>query len=58
VGFYSQLRAGQLVELSHVQGGPWHAVWNHSGMINPGMKIDDAEIRKFYLTAKRPFSIQ
>jgi len=58
VGFYSQLRAGHLVELSHVQGGPWHAVWNHSGMINPGMKIDDAEIQSFYSRVSSPFSIQ
>jgi len=57
-GFYSQLRAGDLVELGHAQGGPWHAVWNHGGTVNPGMKIDDAKIVEFYSKAARPFSIQ
>ena len=57
-GFYSRLRAGDLVELSHAQGGPWHAVWNHGGTVNPGMKIDDVKIVEFYSKAVRPFSIQ
>ena len=57
-GFYSQLRVGDLVELSHAPGGPWHTVWNHGGRINPGMKIDDVKIVEFYSKASRPFSIQ
>jgi uncharacterized phage-associated protein len=57
-GFYSRLRAGDLVELSHAKGGPWHAVWNHGGAVNPGMKIDDAKIAEFYSKAACPFSIQ
>jgi uncharacterized phage-associated protein len=57
-GFYSQLRAGDLVDLSHANGGPWHAVWNHGGTVNPGMKIEDAKIVEFYSKAARPFSIQ
>lgn len=57
-GFYSRLRAGDLVELSHAEGGPWHLVWNHGGNVNPGMKIDDAKIVEFYSKAARPFSIQ
>lgn len=56
--FYSQLRAGDLVELSHAPGGPWDAVWNHGGTVNPGMKIDDAKILAFYSKAARPFSVQ
>jgi uncharacterized phage-associated protein len=56
-GFYSQLRAGDLVELSHAQGGPWYSVWNHGGTVDPGMKIDDAKIVEFYSKAARPFSI-
>ena len=56
--FYSQLRTGDLVELSHASGGPWHAVWNHGGTVNPGMKIDDGKIVEFYSKAARPFSIQ
>ena len=58
VTFYSRLRASDLVELSHAEGGPWHVVWNHGGRVNPGMKIDDAAIRAFYSRAVRPFSVQ
>ena len=57
-GFYSRLRAGDLVELSHAEGGPWHSVWNHGGTVNPGMKIDDVKIAEFYSKAVCPFSIQ
>jgi len=48
VSFYSRLRPSDLVKLSHVDGGPWHKVWFHGGLINPGMKIDDAAISEFY----------
>jgi uncharacterized phage-associated protein len=58
VEFYSRLRAGDLVELSHVEGGPWHSVWNHAGAVNPGMKIDDMSILEFYSKVPAPFSIQ
>ena len=56
--FYSRLGAGALVELSHAEGGPWHSVWNHAGIVNPGMKIDDASIVTFYSKVPTPFSIQ
>lgn len=58
VTFYSRMRASDLVELSHAEGGPWHTVWNHGGRVNPGMKIDDAAIRHFYSKVVRPFSVQ
>lgn len=58
VDFYSRLSASQLVELSHIEDGPWHKVWNHQSRINPGMKIDDNEIREFYSKAIPPYSIQ
>lgn len=58
VEFYSRLRAGDLVELSHVEGGPWHSVWNHAGTVNPGMKIDDSSILEFYSKVPTPFSTQ
>lgn len=58
VGFYGRMRAGDLVELSHVAGGPWHTVWNHEGLVNPGMKIDEADIVSFYSKVPGPFSIQ
>ncbi len=56
--FYSQLKAGDLVELSHAKGGPWERVWNHRGTVNPGMKISDDAIARFYSSVVRPFSIQ
>jgi len=46
--FYSRLSSGQLVELSHVENGPWHKVWFHDGSIHPGMKIRDKDILSFY----------
>lgn len=58
VEFYSRLRASDLVELSHVEGGPWHKVWFHKGIVNPGMKIDDKNITDFYSKAPFPLSIQ
>ena len=58
VDFYSRLRAGDLVALSHVRGGPWDEVWNHGGTVNPGMKIGEDAIRRFYSEARPPFSIQ
>lgn len=58
VDFYSRLNAGQLVDLSHAAGGPWHQAWNHGGRVNPGMKISDDRIIEFYSRAIRPFSVQ
>lgn len=48
IEFYSRITPSDLVELSHAEGGPWHDVWNHSGKINPGMKIANEQIAKFY----------
>lgn len=58
VDFYSQLRAGDLVELSHVVGGPWDQVWNHSAAINPGMIIKDDLMIGFYSKSEGQFSVQ
>jgi len=58
VGFYSRLPAGELVTLSHAKGGPWHAAWNHGGIVNPGMKIDNFKIQEFYSKVRCPFSVQ
>lgn len=48
VDFYIQVPASQLIQLTHVRGGPWHKVWNHEGTVNPGMKISDEDIMEFY----------
>ena len=58
VEFYSRMRAGDLVELSHAAGGPWYEVWNHAGQVKPGMQIDDARITEFYSKISCPFAIQ
>ncbi|WP_082554849.1 Panacea domain-containing protein [Caulobacter sp. Root1455] len=58
IDFYSRMRAGDLVEISHVEGGPWYRSWHHSGVVNPGMKIDQESIVQFYSRARLPFSIQ
>jgi len=58
VDFYTRIRASDLVELTHVRGGPWDEVWNHGGTVNPGMKIPEDAIIRFYSRARSPFSIQ
>lgn len=58
VGFYSRLSAGALVDLTHATGGPWHAVWFHAGKVNPGMRIDNAEIVRFYSKVPTPATVQ
>ncbi|GLQ92567.1 Panacea domain-containing protein [Dyella acidisoli] len=58
VDFYSQMGAGDLVEISHVVGGPWDMVWNHAAPINPGMIIDNELILEFYSRSPEQFPIQ
>jgi uncharacterized phage-associated protein len=58
VDFYSRMRASDLVKLSHVAGGPWHKIWNHSGQVKPGMKIEDEQITSFYSKISCPFAVQ
>ena len=58
VNFYGRLSASGLVELSHVEGGPWHKVWHHQSSVEPGMRIDDREIVRFYSRIHTPFAVQ
>jgi uncharacterized phage-associated protein len=58
VAFYSRLRPGDLVELTHAKDGPWYNVWNHPGSVNPGMKIEDKEIVRFYSKRVAPYILQ
>ena len=37
---YKNMSAGQLRNLSHREGGPWHVVWNHRTKTNFGMEIE------------------
>ena len=45
---YIRMRASALVELSHVQNGPWHKAWFYDGTANPGMEITDESIRSHF----------
>lgn len=58
VSFYGRLSPGDLVSLTHARGGPWYKVWNHSGQINPGMKIDNSDIVSFYSKRVSHFELQ
>lgn len=55
LSFYADLSAGALVELTHVQDGPWDRVWNHTGKLNPGMKIEEDAIEDYYSRVTPPF---
>jgi len=54
VDFYSPMSPFYLVELSHVEGGPWDKVWNNGGKVNPGMQIDNKAIAEYYAAVERP----
>ena len=58
VDFYSRLSSTELVKLSHVKGGPWDMAWNHGGDVNPGMRIENDAITRFYSKVRTPFSVQ
>lgn len=51
VSFYGRLEPWDLVDMSHAKGGPWDRVWNHEGRVNPGMKIPNELVKKFYSEA-------
>ncbi len=58
VAIYSRMTPSTLRELSHAEYGPWHRVWHHGGKINPGMRIDDRDIVRFYSSAPRASTLQ
>ena len=58
VAIYGRLSATVLRELTHAPGGPWHKVWRHGGKINPGMRIDNGEIERFYSRIPLPLLLQ
>jgi uncharacterized phage-associated protein len=58
VAIYSRFSASTLRELSHAPGGPWHTVWHNGGKINPGMRIDNCEIERFYSRIRLPVTLQ
>jgi uncharacterized phage-associated protein len=50
---YLRIRAGKLVDMSHVEDGPWHAAWYHEGRVNPGMEITNEAIRTHFSKSVR-----
>lgn len=48
VGRYIGFTAAQLRAISHIEGGPWHNVWDHEGRSNPGMRISDELILEYH----------
>jgi uncharacterized phage-associated protein len=50
---YLRIRAGKLVDMSHVEDGPWHAAWYHEGRVNPGMEITNDAIRVHFAKSVR-----
>jgi len=48
IAIYGRLSAAVLRELTHAPGGPWDKVWRHGTKINPGMRIDNRDIERFY----------
>jgi len=58
VSFYSRLSVNQLIEQSHVSGGPWHEVWHHEAKVNPGMQISNQAILNFYTSNGKPYTLQ
>jgi uncharacterized phage-associated protein len=50
---YVRFSAAQLRAISHLPGGPWHAVWGHDGEANPGMQITNELILINYSPLER-----
>lgn len=53
VASYLNMSLGRLLDLSHIKGGPWDQVWNHSTLANPSMHISDDLIRNWNKKAAR-----
>lgn len=49
----TKLSASNLVQMSHVKGGPWDIVWNHEKSTSPSMKISDEIILAWCKTSAR-----
>lgn len=45
---YIKMRVSALVELSHVNEGPWHKAWFYDGTANPGMEITNESIKSHF----------
>ena len=50
---YLKIEPRKLVDMSHVEDGPWHEAWYHDGTVNPGMQISDEAIMKHFSKSVR-----
>ncbi|RAI31771.1 Panacea domain-containing protein [Rhodoplanes serenus] len=50
---YLKFSASALVNMSHISGGPWDQVWNHSTRSRPSMHISDDIIKAWHIKAAR-----
>lgn len=50
---YLTMSLKKLLDMSHVRGGPWDRVWNHSTLARPSMEISDALIKAWHKEAAR-----
>lgn len=55
---YEKFSAGQLVDQSHVEDGPWEYVWRQAEeVIYPGMKIPDSLILEHFKRLSPIFTV-
>lgn len=57
VDIYTRYSSNELVEMSHIKNGPWWNAWHHTAKVNPGMRIENIEIKNFYASF-RPYFVQ
>ncbi len=50
---YLTIKPFMLVNMSHVQDGPWYEAWNYEGSVNPGMSISNESIQRHFALQMR-----
>ncbi|MFZ4380718.1 MAG: Panacea domain-containing protein [Sandarakinorhabdus sp.] len=50
---YLSIKPAMLVNMSHVEDGPWYDAWNYQGTVNPGMSISNEAIQQYFASQKR-----
>lgn len=50
---YLAIKPSMLVNMSHVEDGPWHDAWYYEGSVNPGMSISNEAIQQHFARQMR-----
>lgn len=50
---YLTIKPSMLVNMSHVEDGPWYEAWNYEGSVNPGMSISNEAIQRHFAQQMR-----